>query len=93
MENQIREFTKRGNRRRLLKRVVSLLCVVVLLFTMNTLKRTANTLERIAMCGLQEHTHTAGCYNSSGKLVCAIPEHVHTDACYQQSPSNDLVLI
>ncbi len=92
MENQIREFTKRGNRRRLFKRVVSLLCVVVLLFTMNTLKRNANTLERIAMCGLQEHTHTAGCYNSSGELVCAIPEHVHTDACYQQSPSDDLVL-
>ncbi len=92
MENQIREFTKKGNRRRLFKRVVSLLCVVVLLFTMNTLKRNANTLERIAMCGLQEHTHTAGCYNSSGELVCAIPEHVHTDACYQQSPSDDLVL-
>jgi len=92
MENQIREFTKKGNRRRLLKRVVSLLCVVVLLFTMNTLKRNANTLERIAMCGIQEHIHTAGCYNSSGELVCAIQEHIHTDACYQQSPSDDLLL-
>ena len=88
MDNQIREFSKRNNRKRMLKRAVCLLCVVVLLFTMNTLKRSANTLERIPMCGLIEHIHGSGCYNDAGELVCGLPEHEHNDACYQQSPTS-----
>ena len=88
MDNQIREFSKRNNRKRMLKRMVCLLCVVVLLFTMNTLKRSANTLERIPMCGLIEHIHGSGCYNDAGELVCGLPEHEHNDACYQQSPTS-----
>ena len=87
MDKQIREYSKRNNKKRILKRVVSLLCVVVLLFTMNTLKRNANTLERIPMCGLIEHIHGSECFNDAGELVCGMLEHVHTDACYQQSPT------
>ena len=86
MDNQIRELSKKNERKRMFKRVVSLLCVIVLLFTMNTLKRSANTLERIPMCGMEEHIHDSGCYNEAGELVCGRQEHVHTDACYQESP-------
>ena len=87
MDKQIREYSKRNNKKRILKRVVSLLCVFVLLFTMNTLKRNANTLERIPMCGLIEHIHGSECFNDARELVCGMLEHVHTDACYQQSPT------
>ncbi len=53
---------------------------------MNSLKRNANTLERIPMCGYaEEHAHTSDCY-AGDALVCGRAEHVHTDACYQQSP-------
>ena len=86
MDNRIHEFSKKNARKRLLKRAVSLLCVVVLLFTMNTLKRRANTLERIPACGLEEHLHSSACYNEAGETVCGMQEHVHTDACYQESP-------
>ena len=86
MDNKIHELSTKYSRKRLLKRAVSLLCVVVLLFTMNTLKRNANTLERIPTCGLAEHSHSSACYNKAGKLVCGMQEHVHTDACYQEAP-------
>ena len=86
MDNQIRELSKKNERKRMLKRAISLLCVIVLLFTMNTLKRNANTLERIPMCGMEEHIHEGACYNEAGELVCGRQEHVHTDACYQESP-------
>ena len=58
-----------------------------MLFTMNTLKRNADTLERIAMCGYAEHVHSASCF-SGDVLVCGMEEHIHTDACYQESPAS-----
>ena len=67
MDKQIRELSKKNERKRMLKRAISLLCVIVLLFTMNTLKRNANTLERIPMCGMGEHVHNSACYNEAGK--------------------------
>lgn len=48
------------------------------------------TRERVLNCsyaGQGAHTHTADCYDASGKLVCPLPEralHTHTQACYRQ---------
>lgn len=35
-------------------------------------------------CGIEEHTHTDGCYRIERKLICENTEedHVHTDECY-----------
>ena len=88
MDKQIIDLSKKNSRRRLLKRVAALMCTVVLLITMNGLKRNANTLERIPSCGMREHQHSSDCYDSSGALVCGKTEHVHTDACYQGGPSD-----
>jgi len=87
MDKQIREISKKRTWKRILKRSVALLCAVVMLFTMNTLKRNADTLERIAMCGYAEHVHSASCF-SGDVLVCGMEEHIHTDACYQESPAS-----
>jgi len=87
MDKQIRDISKKRTWKRILKRSVALLCAVVMLFTMNTLKRNADTLERIAMCGYAEHVHSASCF-SGDVLVCGMEEHVHTDACYQESPAS-----
>ncbi len=87
MDKQIRDISKKRTWKRILKRSVALLCAVVMLFTMNTLKRNADTLEHIPMCGYAEHVHSASCF-SGDVLVCGMEEHVHTDACYQESPAS-----
>jgi hypothetical protein len=81
-----------------LKRVIAMLCVFVMLFTVNSLKMVAQTLSRVPMCGLKSHQHKAKCYDDSGALICGKQAHRHTDACYQESPTievdlaDDLVL-
>ena len=88
--NPLNSIVRSARNRRILKRTLSMLCVVVLLFTMHTLRRDANTLERIPMCGYrEEHIHTLDCYDGDA-LVCGKHEHTHTDACYQESPEIDL---
>ena len=86
---RMQNMARRNRTKRLLKRAIALLSAIVLLFTMNTLKHRADTLERIPMCGLEEHVHTSACYSEDGELVCPIPEHQHTDACYQQRPVHE----
>ena len=83
---QVEAFLKKQRIHRHIRRAIALLSAFVLLFTMNTLKRNANTLSRYPMCGYDEHIHTVDCYDEEGNLICLIPEHVHTDACYQQAP-------
>ena len=46
----------------------------------------ALTLESIADCGIEEHEHTDGCYESV--LICGQEEsegHHHSEACYDES--------
>lgn len=73
--------------RRIIKRSLAALCAVVLLFTMHSLRRDANTMERIPACGYTEHLHSASCYDADA-LTCGLEEHVHTDACYQETPDS-----
>ena len=88
--NPLNSIVRSARKKRILKRTLSMLCVVVLLFTMHTLRRDANTLERIPMCGYpEEHFHTPDCYDGDA-LVCGRHEHIHTDACYQESPEIEL---
>ena len=85
VQEKVRGYMKRGK----LRRIIAILSAFVLLFTLNSLKFRADTLQRIAMCGLEEHTHTEACYNEAGELVCGLTEHEHTDACYQQRPVHE----
>lgn len=77
--------SKRINQRRV-RRWVALLSALVLFLTVNTLKLEADTLERIATCGIEQHVHDESCYDASGALICGLAEHAHTDACFQQRP-------
>ena len=83
---RLENLAKRNRLKRLMRRGIALLSAVVLLFTMNTLKFKADTLERIPACGQEEHVHTPDCYAGDGALVCGLQEHQHTDACFQQRP-------
>ena len=86
MNNFVRDIASKAKRKRVLKRLIALLSAVVVLFTFNTFKMTAVTMERIASCGYPDHAHSveAGCYDAEGNLVCG--RHVHTDACFQSAP-------
>ena len=77
--------SKRINQRRV-RCWVALLSALVLFLTVNTLKLEADTLERIATCGIEQHVHDESCYDASGALICGLAEHAHTDACFQQRP-------
>ena len=89
--NKFNELLKKIKRRRILRRVIAMLSVVMILMTMNTLKKQADTLEHFATCGLVEHTHDVACYDDSGVQICGLEEHVHTDACFQQRPISEPV--
>ncbi len=82
VQERVHGYVKRGK----LRRFIAILSAFVLLFTLNSLKFKADTLQHLPMCGMEEHVHTEACYDEAGGLVCGIPEHTHTDACYQQRP-------
>ena len=86
VERAAERAVRKAGRKRMRKRCVALLSAFILLFTMNLVKLPADTLERIATCGLAEHAHTDACYDDAGDLTCGLAEHVHTDACYQTRP-------
>ena len=88
--NYIENVLKKSKQKRLTRRIIAILNVFVLLFTMNSMKFHADTLERIATCGYEDHEHGMECYDEAGELICK--RHVHTDACYQLSPAAEIPL-
>ncbi len=55
------------------------LFLIAFLFISNITETVA--LEQEVRCGIQEHTHTDGCYTDD-ILDCTIPEHTHDKNCY-----------
>ena len=86
LNNPTENFVSRRINQRRVRRWVALLSALVLFLTVNTLKLEADTLERIATCGIEQHVHDESCYDASGALICGLAEHAHTDACFQQRP-------
>ena len=79
---------KNAHKKVVVKRVIAILSVVVMLFTVNSTRKFADTLERIPACGIEEHIHTEACFDADGNVACGLAEHVHTDACYQERPKS-----
>lgn len=77
------QTTKR--RRRVWSRFVRVLAMVVVFCTTYALILPAITMEKSAVCGLEEHTHSEACYATS-EWECIEPEveaHKHSDPeCY-----------
>lgn len=87
------------------QKIVISLSLVVAMITSGLLIHPAITMERKAICGQEEHTHSAECYEK--KLVCdkeehtaseveaaaaegkTIEEHKHTDSCYKEELTCD----
>ena len=79
--NYVNIILNKAKMRRLWKRVLALLCAIVIFFTANILRHNASTLVRTPSCGFPDHQHSPDCYNTAGELIC--DRHVHTEACYQ----------
>lgn len=87
------------------QKIVISLSLVVAMITSGLLIHPAITMERKAICGQEEHTHSADCYEK--KLVCdkeehtaseveeaaakgeTIEEHKHSDSCYKEELTCD----
>ena len=79
---QLEDLAKKNNRKRLLRRGIALLSAVVLLFTVNTLKRNAVAMQPKPTCGYDyDHSHTEACFDENGMAICGL--HEHTDDCFQ----------
>ena len=79
--------TLRNKRRKLLKRIVSVLCCVVVFCTTYALILPAITMEGEVFCGMEEHTHSDECCKQVRlqQMICT-PEsliiHSHSSECY-----------
>ena len=82
---EIRAMVKREKRRKVWKKILSVMMCLVVFITTYALILPAITMESNTFCGIEEHTHEAACYNPE----TACPIHLHTDACYE---AGDLLL-
>lgn len=80
------QFHNRHRRDRIWKKLVSVLCCVVVFCTTYALILPAITMERETICGIQEHQHTESCYTRKDvrHLACgsqSLGIHTHTAQC------------
>ena len=77
------QYTAQNNRRRIWQRIVGMLACVVVFVTTYALILPAITMEKAAVCGFEEHSHTEECFDADDPSVriCALEEHTHTDEC------------
>ena len=80
------QFHNRHRRDRIWKKLVSVLCCVVVFCTTYALILPAITMEREPVCGLAEHQHGEGCYTKQvvKQLVCSAEDiglHTHGSGC------------
>ena len=77
------QYTAQNNRRRIWQRIVGMLACAVVFVTTYALILPAITMEKAAVCGFEEHSHTEECFDADDPSVriCALEEHTHTDEC------------
>lgn len=86
---QLKIARQRERRRQI---VIGCLAILVVLCTAYVLSMPAITMERDAICGLDEHVHTEACYTEVPALICGLdeqPGHIHSEECF--SPEGELV--
>ena len=75
---------KQKRRKRLWKRILSVMMCLVVFCTTYALILPAITKETETFCGIEAHTHTAACYPHGDELICAFADvecHVHSEIC------------
>ena len=62
------------------KKVMLALSCIVVVCTVYALSLPAQTLA----CNIEEHAHTAECYDENNELICTKEEHTHSEDCYEK---------
>ncbi len=75
-------FQKRDKRRRIRKKIISVLVCIVVFCTTYALILPAITLEKPTYCGKTEHIHEDECFDISGNVICSLEEHTHGTECF-----------
>lgn len=84
VQEYLRRLLKDKAHLRKWKKIIMALSCVVVVCTVYALSLPAETLA----CNLEEHTHTAECYDENQELICGKEEHTHTENCYSTEEEN-----
>lgn len=77
--NEVLRKLKKKRSRKIWRRILSAMMCLVVFWTTYALILPAITMESTTFCGMDEHTHDEGCYETA--LLCQV--HVHSEACYE----------
>ncbi len=80
MQEYLECLLKDKARLRKWKKVVLALSCIVVVCTVYALSLPAQTLA----CNIEEHAHTAECYDENNELICTKEEHTHSEDCYEK---------
>ncbi len=89
MDRQVRHLKATRKRRSRMKRLLAVLCVIVIGITTYAMTFPAITQNNDLVCKMQEHEHTSVCYQNKQVLICdqnESEEHAHQEACYTHEP-------
>lgn len=85
MQEYLRRLLQDKARLKKWKKIMIALSCIVVVCTVYALSLPAQTLA----CNMEEHTHTAECYDENNALICEKEEHTHTDDCNKQEEVNE----
>ena len=80
MQEYLERLLKNKAHLRKWKKVMLALSCIVVVCTVYALSLPAQTLA----CNIEEHAHTAECYDENNELICTKEEHTHSEDCYEK---------
>ena len=90
---KIRNLLQHHERMKQGKRVVTVLSLLIVMFTVYMLALQAITLERDAYaCGLEQHVHEEECYALQPVLVCGFADEVNDGEIATDASGDSLLL-
>ncbi len=92
--NKFIQLFRRQRQRSIWHRAIAALAVLVVLGVIHYLTMPAITMENEIVCGLEEHTHTHGCYDEvdgENVLICGLSEHSHDERCLAAAQEEETI--
>lgn len=80
---KIRQILEDRRTRKFFARVITSIAAIVVFVTTYAMILPAITMEKTAICGIEEHQHNENCYEE--RIVCGLEEsegHHHVESCY-----------
>ena len=88
LEQRLQKYAKKQERKKVWKKILSVLSVMVVFCTTYALILPAITQERETFCQIEEHIHSESCFATEKTLLCETIEeegHSHSEECYSKN--------